>query len=173
MFPIRDSLSLRRTPVMTWILIAGTCAAFLYELMLGEGQLEELVYQCGIVPARWLDPRWARHAGLPPRDFWPFLTSMFLHGNWLHLLGNVWALWIFGDNVEDRLGSLRFLVFYVLCGLGAGLLHFVSNPYSRVPTIGASGAIAGVMGAFFVLYPRSRVLTLLPVGCFPLFVPLP
>jgi membrane associated rhomboid family serine protease len=98
---------------------------------------------------------------------------MFLHGGWLHLISNMWALAIFGDNVEDRLGHLRYLVFYVLCGLAAGVVHFATNPFSRVPTIGASGAIAGVMGAYLVLFPRARVTTVVPLLCFPLFFELP
>src|ERR1043165_1741858 len=117
MIPIRDSLTLKRPPLMTWLLIAGTCAACVYELLLSEAQLNELILTCGVVPASWIQPRWAREVGLPARDFWPLLTSLFLHGSWLHLLGNMWMLWLFGDNVEDRLGSLRFLAFYVLCGL--------------------------------------------------------
>jgi membrane associated rhomboid family serine protease len=173
MFPIRDSQPIQRVPVVTWMLIVGTLAAFVYQLLLDDARFNELVYLCGIVPARWLDPKWARSMGFPPHDFWPFLTSMFLHGSWLHLIGNMWALAIFGDNVEDRLGHVRFLLLYVLGGLAAGLLHFITNPMSQVPTIGASGAIAGVMGAYFVLFPRARVLTLVPVGCIPIPLQLP
>jgi membrane associated rhomboid family serine protease len=97
----------------------------------------------------------------------PLLTSMFLHGGWLHLVGNLWYLWIFGDNVEDRLGHLRFLLFYLAAGLAAAAVHVLSGPAAHVPTIGASGAVAGVLGAYLVLYPRARVLTLLPL--FPFF----
>jgi membrane associated rhomboid family serine protease len=98
---------------------------------------------------------------------------MFLHGGWLHLITNLWSLWIFGDNVEDRLGPLRYLALYVGCGLVAGLLHLATNPHSGVPTIGASGAIAGVMGAYFVLFPRAQIVTLVPVIIYPLFLRVP
>jgi len=173
MFPISDSQPTQRAPVVTWMLVVGTAAAFVYQLVLDDARFNELVYLCGIVPARWLDPKWARSMGFPPHDYWPFLTSMFLHGSWLHLIFNMWALAIFGDNVEDRLGHVRFLLLYLLSGLVAGLLHFITNPQSQVPTIGASGAIAGVMGAYFVLYPRARVLTLIPIGCIPIPLQLP
>jgi membrane associated rhomboid family serine protease len=103
----------------------------------------------------------------------PFFTSLFLHGGFLHLLGNMWFLYIFGDNVEDRFGHLRYLAFYLLCGLAAGASHLVLNWHSNVPTIGASGAIAGVMGAYLILYPRAKVLTLLPLFFFFTFVELP
>ncbi|MGE5421896.1 MAG: rhomboid family intramembrane serine protease, partial [Ignavibacteriales bacterium] len=101
------------------------------------------------------------------------ITSMFMHGGWLHLLGNMWALWLFGDNVEDRMGPFRFLAFYLICGLVGGLAHVYFNPISSVPTVGASGAIAGIMGAYFILYPRSQVLTLIPIFIFPWLVDIP
>jgi len=109
--------------------------------------------------------------GLQTGDGWPgvlppFFTSMFLHGGWLHLAGNMWFLWIFGDNVEDMLGSIRFVFFYLFCGLAAGFTHFILDPSSSVPTIGASGAIAGVLGGYMLLFPGARVLTLVPLGFF-------
>jgi membrane associated rhomboid family serine protease len=126
-----------------------------------------------MVPARYTHPEWATLVGFPVDDFWPFLTSMFLHGGWLHIITNMWALWIFGDNVEDRMGPVRFLIFYLLCGLFAGITHWFMNPDSTIPTVGASGAIAGVMGAYFILFPRSRVIVLLPILFIPLFFELP
>ena len=113
--------------------------------------------------------------GVVPADFSAatLITSMFLHGSWLHVIGNMWYLWIFGDNVEDRLGHGRFIVFYLLCGIVAALGQIAMDPQSTLPMIGASGAIAGVMGAYFVLYPRSRVLTLIPLIIFWEIIELP
>ena len=173
MFPIRDTIPHQHVPVMTLLVIAANVAAFAYELTLPEEALEELVSLNGIVPRRYVDGDWALGRHFRGPDLWPFLTSMFLHGGWLHLITNVWSLWIFGDNVEDRLGPLRYLALYVGCGLVAGLLHLATNPYSELPTIGASGAIAGVMGAYFVLFPRAQIVTLVPVLFYPLFLQVP
>jgi membrane associated rhomboid family serine protease len=134
---------------------------------------EQFFHMFGIVPARLSHPDWALWMGFPIDNYWPFLTSMFLHGGWLHIIGNMWALWIFGDNVEDRMGPFRFVFFYLLCGLAAGMVHWITNPNSVIPTVGASGAIAGVMGAYLILFPRSRVLVLFPVLIFPFFFELP
>ena len=173
MIPLRDTIPHRRTPYVTWTLIAINVVVFLYELGLGPDELEALFYMFGIVPARYTHPEWARMIGLPMDDYWPFLTSMFLHGGWAHVVGNMWALWIFGDNVEDRMGPGRFLAFYLLTGVIAGLTHGFTNPQSTVPTVGASGAIAGVLGAYFVLFPRARIIVLLPIFFFPFFFELP
>ena len=112
-------------------------------------------------------------ASLLQTDLWPFLTMMFVHGGWLHIIGNMWSLYLFGDNVEDQMGSVRFLAFYLLCGLAAGTTQYVSNPTSQVPSIGASGAIAGVMGAYLVLFPTARIITLIPILFFPFIVEIP
>ena len=145
MFPVSDVIPSRTTPVVTIAIIILNAIAFLFELTLSERELEQFVQAFGVVPA---DFAWLT-----------VLSSMFLHGGWLHFLGNMLYLWIFGDNVEDRLGHLRYLMFYLFCGAIAALGQSITNPYSAVPMIGASGAIAGVMGAYFVLYPHSRVLT--------------
>jgi membrane associated rhomboid family serine protease len=158
---------------MTWMLILANCAVFLFELSLSQYSLERLFYIFGIVPARYSHPEWARVVGFPVDDYWPFLTSMFLHGGWLHIFSNMWTLWIFGDNVEDRMGPARFLIFYLLCGLAAGVVHWHTNPDSTIPTVGASGAIAGVLGAYLLLYPFSRVVVVIPVFIFPFFFELP
>jgi membrane associated rhomboid family serine protease len=173
LIPIRDTIPHRRTPVMTWALIAVNVAVFLYELSLPPEELERLFYFFGIVPARYSHPEWATVVGLPFDDDWPFVTCMFLHGGWAHIIGNMWTLWIFGDNVEDRMGSVRFLFFYLLTGLAAGLTHYFTNANSAVPTVGASGAIAGVLGAYFVLFPRSQIIVMVPVFFFPFFFQLP
>jgi membrane associated rhomboid family serine protease len=145
MIPLRDVIPTRTWPVVTVGLIALNVLIFLYEQTLGRSALELFVREWGLVPA---DFAWSR-----------VVTSMFLHGGWAHVGGNMLYLWIFGDNVEDRLGHVRFLFFYLFAGIAAALLQIFFNPFSTVPMIGASGAIAGVMGAYFVLYPQSRVLT--------------
>lgn len=173
MIPIRDTIPSRRTPVVTWSLIGLNAVVFIWTVTLGERQLESLFYACGIVPRRYTDPAWALAVGLPSVGPLPFLASMFLHGGLLHLASNMWSLWIFGDNVEDKMGPWRFLAFYLMAGLAAGGLHLATNLGSQVPAIGASGAIAGVLGAYVLLFPRARVLTLIPIVIYPLFVHLP
>jgi len=173
MIPIRDTIPSRGVPVVTWSLIAANVAVFLFELTLDPEELEGLFYLFGVVPARFTHPAWASRLGFPVDDYWPFLTSMFLHDGWLHVISNMWALWIFGDNVEERMGRLRFLLFYLLTGLAAGLVHWFTNAQSIVPTVGASGAIAGVLGAYFVLFPYARIIVLLPVFFLPFFFELP
>lgn len=158
---------------MTWSLIAANVVVFLYQLALPDAALQAFVEQFGLVPARLSDPGWALRAGLPPGGYLGFVSSMFLHGGFLHLIANMWSMWIFGDNVEDRMGRGRFLAFYVACGVAAGWVHWLTNAGSTVPTVGASGAIAGVMGGYFLLFPHSRVLTLVPVFFYPLFLRIP
>ncbi|GMV43266.1 MAG: rhomboid family intramembrane serine protease [Myxococcales bacterium] len=171
MFPLRDDIDTRRTPWVTWAFIALNVAAFLWELTLGE-RLHDAFYDLGLVPAFYSDPQLSMDL-TATEQVRPFLTSMFLHGGWTHVIGNLWMLWIFGDNVEDYLGHLRFVVFYLGAGVLAAVVHLVTNWGSTVPTIGASGAIAGVMGAYFVLYPKARVLAVVPlfVILWPLVVP--
>jgi membrane associated rhomboid family serine protease len=173
LIPIRDTIPHRHAPVVTWALIAVNVLVFFYELALDPEDLERLFYVFGIVPARYSHPEWARWLGLNVDDYWPFLTSMFLHGGWAHVIGNMWTLWIFGDNVEDRMGPWRFLLFYLVTGLAAGLTHYFTNLHSTLPTVGASGAIAGVLGAYFVLFPRSHIIILVPIFFFPFFFELP
>lgn len=173
MFPIRDTIPSRCTPLVTWALIAVNGLVFVFQTLLPPDQLERFIYLFGMVPARYTVPVWARWFGLPSGTLVPFFTHMFLHGNWGHLLGNMWTLWIFGDNVEDRMGPLRYLVFYLLSGLTAALVQFFFSTQSRVPMVGASGAIAGVLGAYFVLFPRSRVIALFPVLFYPVFFEVP
>ena len=173
MIPLRDSIPSRRPPIVCWSLIAVNAIVFLYELSLAPIQLEELFYRFGLVPARYSNPEWARWVGYPADDWWPFLTSMFLHGGWLHVVGNMWTLWIFGDNVEDRMGHGRFLAFYLLTGLAAGCVHWFTNLDSTIPTVGASGAISGVLGAYLALFPRANVIVLIPLLFIPFFFQLP
>jgi membrane associated rhomboid family serine protease len=172
-FPLRDNNPTARRPVMTWGLIGFTSAVFLIEFAIHPQHLKEIAYLFGIVPARYSHPDWALRVGFPIDDYWPFLTSMFLHAGLVHIASNMWVLWIFGDNVEDRMGRLRFLAFYLVCGIVAGLVHWLANPHSTVPALGASGAIAGVLGAYLVLYPRARVETLLLLVFWPIFLNVP
>src|SRR5580704_11798296 len=146
MIPLRDIIPSRTTPYVTVSIIILNAAAWFFELSLPGDVLPSFLQTYGVVPAQFRVPT--------------LFTSMFLHGSWSHVIGNMWYLWIFGDNVEDRLGHGRFIVFYLLCGVAAAMGQIAIEPTSTLPTIGASGAIAGVMGAYFVLYPRSRVLTL-------------
>ncbi len=152
MIPLRDIVPSRTRPYVTVTIIVLNAAAFLFELLLPPAARQAFLQTWGVVPAAFS---------------WPTLiTSMFLHAGWLHIGGNMLYLWIFGDNVEDRVGHGRFVVFYLLCGSVAALGQVFANPSSAIPTIGASGAIAGVMGAYIVLYPRSQVLTLIPLIIF-------
>jgi membrane associated rhomboid family serine protease len=173
MFPLRDTIPRRNLPIATWLLILANFLVFLFELTLPSPELAAFVHLFGFVPARYTHPDWAVWAGYPIDDYWPFFTSMFLHGSVWHILGNMWTLWIFGDNVEDRMGPIRFVAFYLLCGLAAGLVHWFTHLDSTLPTVGASGAIAGVMGAYFFLFPTSRLIVLVPLLFLPFFFELP
>ena len=152
MIPLRDVIPSRTTPYITVTIIIINALAWFVELTQPADVLPVFLRVYGVVPGRF-------HAST-------LLTSMFLHGSWMHAIGNMWYLWIFGDNVEDRLGHGRFIAFYLLCGIAAAVGQIVIEPRSTLPIIGASGAIAGVMGAYFVLYPHSRVLTLVPLIIF-------
>jgi membrane associated rhomboid family serine protease len=173
MFPVQDSVPSRSVPVATRTLILINVVVFFFELMLPRQGLERLFYLFGIVPARFTHPEWAAEVGFPLDDYWRILTHQFLHGGWFHIIGNMWALWIFGDNVEDRMGSSRFAIFYLLCGSIAGITQLLTNPDSTVPAVGASGAVAGVLGAYLIYFPTARLIVLLPVFFLPLFFEVP
>jgi membrane associated rhomboid family serine protease len=158
--PLRDTLTRRSFPLVTWLLVAANSAVFLREITLPPAELERVVERFALVPAR---------AG----TIVPFFTSMFLHGGWMHVIGNLWTLWIFGDNVEERMGPARYLAFYLLTGLVGGVAHVIANVGSEVPTMGASGAIAGVLGAYLFLFPRAKIVTLVPIFFWPLFLQVP
>ena len=173
MFPVQDSVPSRSVPVVTRALILINVVVFFFELALPDQSLERLFYLFGIVPARFTHPGWAEWAGFPVDSYWPVLTHQFLHGGWLHIISNMWTLWIFGDNVEDRMGPVRFAVFYLTCGVVAGLTQMLSNPDSTVPSVGASGAIAGVLGAYLLLFPTARLVLMFPVLFLPFFFEVP
>jgi membrane associated rhomboid family serine protease len=170
MIPFRDNIPSRSFPIINILIIVINIVAFVYELSLGSG-LQRFINHYALIPAQvlsWPPP----HASLQ-QVATPFLTAMFLHAGWLHLIGNMLYLWIFGDNVEDRLGHINYLFFYILCGLGAGIAHTIINAGSTVPSLGASGAIAGVLGAYLVSYPFARVLTLVPILIFLQVIEIP
>ncbi|MBI4427697.1 MAG: rhomboid family intramembrane serine protease [Ignavibacteriales bacterium] len=163
MIPLRDINPTHKVPVVNVAIIVVNVAAFLYEVSLGP-QLEEFFAQYAVIPHNVV----ATVSG-PPFHIAPvfsLFSSMFLHGGWLHLGGNMLYLWIFGDNVEDKLGHGRYLIFYFLCGLAASVVHIVIDPVSTVPTVGASGAISGILAGYLVMFPRARVVTVIPIFVF-------
>lgn len=167
MIPLRDDAPRSTTPFVNYFLIVLNVLVFLFELSLTPRGEARFATQFGFIPYR-ID-LWLGGAAPAGNAIVPIFTSMFLHAGWLHLLGNMLFLYIFGDNVEDRLGHFRYLIAYLLCGFGAALTHLAFNLHSRVPTVGASGAIAGVLGAYFLLFPSARVLTWF--GFFVLWLP--
>jgi len=171
MIPLKDNIPSRTFPVTNVTLIIINSIAFLYEVSLGV-RVDEFVMRYGLVPVKFLFI--LKHDLLNLHQaIIPVFTSMFLHGGWMHILGNMIFLWIFGDNVEDRMGHGRYLLFYLLCGLSAAMAQIFTHPLSGVPMIGASGAIAGVMGAYFMLFPTAKILTLVPVFIFLQIVEIP
>ena len=165
MLPLKDTVQSRSFPIVNWSLIALNVFIFFIILSLGD-RAEVLVAVLGVVPARLL-----HHPGL--FEFATLFTAMFLHGGWAHLLGNMLALYVFGDNVEDRMGSGPYLLFYLLCGLVASFAHIALNPTSAIPTVGASGAISAVLSAYLLFFPSARVITLVPIFFLPWFVEVP
>ncbi len=159
MIPLRDDQPRFSTPYVTYFLIGLNFLIYLFQSALDPESYHALAFQLGFIPAHVA----GFIAGTGRLDLisvlLPFFTSMFLHGSWLHVIGNMWFLWIFGDNIEDHLGHIQYLAFYLLSGIAAAAAEVLLTPHVRVPTVGASGAIAGVLGAYFILYPRARVLT--------------
>jgi len=158
MIPIRDEIKTRRTPVINYLLIAVNIIVFVMQWSAGTNQ-ESLVYEFALIPASFSD-------GIELSEIRDIFTSMFMHAGLMHLLGNMIYLWIFGDNVEDSMGHIKYLLFYLAGGFAASIAHILINPGSQIPTVGASGAIAAALGAYLVLYPQSRVATFIPLGFF-------
>ncbi|MDD9304707.1 MAG: rhomboid family intramembrane serine protease [Desulfobacter sp.] len=171
MIPIRDNQESDILPVATYSIMGVTLLVFLWQMILGLDN-ESVFYVYGFVPGKYTIPELSVHFSNANKLLSP-VFYMFFHGGFWHFIGNMWFLYIFGDNIEGHFGSLRFIGFYLACGLFSALFHFMLNFYSPVPTIGASGAIAGVMGAYFLLFPGSRILTLIPVFIFPIFIHIP
>jgi membrane associated rhomboid family serine protease len=167
--PLRDDIPSRTFPIMMYLILAACGLGFFYTMALPSLDIERFITAYGVIPAQFTGHAPAGPTSLPVR----LLTSLFLHGGLLHLLGNMLFLWIFGDNVEDALGHVPFLFFYVICGVIANFAHIIANPLSAEPTIGASGAIAGVLGAYLILYPRARVQCVLWLWIFIRFVWVP
>lgn len=171
MFPLYDNVRARSYPFVTFAIIILNVLAFIFEISRGA-EIEEFVQTFGFVPARYsrgiVHPEYSMI-----EQILPFVTSLFLHGGFFHLILNMWFLWIFGDNVEDRMGHVRFAIFYLVCGLLATVTHFLTNLDSTLPSVGASGAIAGVMGAYFILFPGAMVTVLVPFFFIPLFFDIP
>ena len=165
MFPLRDTIRASSFPAVNWLLIITNAMVFLFQRSLGLRDLEMVINIFGVVPVRFLT--------LSPLAPVSLVSSQFLHGGWMHVIANLWTLYIFGDNVEDRMGHSRYLIFYLLCGVLGGVVQVLSGPTSFVPTIGASGSIAGVLGAYVLLFPRARVLTFVPIFFFPWMVEIP
>jgi membrane associated rhomboid family serine protease len=167
MIPIRNAVPSRYPPVVTWLLIATNCLVFLLQNSLSPAELEEFLRDFALIPARYTLA--LAYGDLSAADLFPFFSMMFLHGGWLHLIFNMWTLWLFGPTVEDRLGHGRYLAFYLACGLAASIAHVFFNPTSIVPALGASGAIAGVLGCYMRLFPLARVVVVVPIIFIPLF----
>jgi membrane associated rhomboid family serine protease len=172
MFPLKDTIPSKTFPVVNYFLIAVNVLIWLFEASLPTEQLQEFIHIFGAIPARF---HWIVPVNLTTwlAKYYPIFTSMFLHGSWFHIIGNMWFLWIFGDNVEDSMGHGRYFIFYILSGIIASLTHLYLNPESTIPTVGASGAIAGVMGAYFLLYPGARIITLIVIFFFVDIVEIP
>ena len=173
MIPLKDTIPHRGFPLITWTIILVNGIIFIYEISIPKDLLQQLFYLFGLVPAKYSYPKWAFIHGLPFDHYLSFLTNMFLHAGWLHIVGNMWFLHLFGSTVEDRMGHVRFLIFYLLTGLAANIIFFMLDIHSTIPEFGASGAIAGVMGAYIVMFPKARILTVIPIFFFPFLVTLP
>jgi membrane associated rhomboid family serine protease len=165
MIPIKDTVRSNSFPIVNWMLVLLNVLVFIFETQLSPAGLDHFISTYALIPAA-VSLR-------DPLTWGTIFTSMFIHSGWFHILSNMWVLIIFGDNVEDRIGSMRYLVYYMLSGLVAGLLQVVVDPTSTIPTIGASGAIAGVMGGYFSFFPTARILTLIPIFIFPWMVEIP
>jgi membrane associated rhomboid family serine protease len=171
MFPIENAVPTRYPPLATWGLIATNCIAFLFQISLSPDELGIFLTRFALIPAQYFTPGF--DTGLAPSSYLPFLTNIFLHGGWLHLIVNMWTLWLFGGTVEDRLGSARFLGLYLACGVLGSATHAFVHPDSNIPVLGASGAIAGVLGCYVRLFPWARLIAVVPVFFLPLFFEIP
>ena len=165
MFPIRDTNKSSTFPIVNWMIIIINAGIFIIQVRLPRETVEIIFYTFGVIPIRFVE----FHPLAPISLF----SSQFLHGGWLHIIRNLWILYIFGDNVEDRIGHIQYLVFYIITGIAGGLLQVVTQPFSNTPMIGASGAISGVLGAYIFFFPRARVLTFVPIFILPWLVEIP
>ncbi len=158
MIPLKDEISSHTRPVITYIILGINIIIYIYEFSLGPYK-EQFIYQFGTIPYELFNP-----SGLS--SYLTIFSSMFTHANFMHLAGNMLFLWVFADNVEDHLGHMKFLIFYLVCGIAAVFLHSITTPNSKIPMVGASGAISGIMGAYLIFFPKARILSLIPLGFF-------
>ncbi len=173
MIPLRDNVPSQNTPWATWLLIFVNLLVFRYQASLPQDEVLTMVSRYGFIPAD-VSQLLSEGIGISALSLvFPLTSSLFLHGSWFHLISNLWSLWLFGDNVEDSVGHFRFILFYLAGGAAASMVHFLFNPLSTLPTIGASGAIAAVMGAYLIMFPMARIVTLVPLFFIPLFFQLP
>ncbi len=173
MFPLRDNVYRTNEPVVVWLLIAVNVVAFFYQLTLDPRALQDFLAEHALIPARYFIPSWGSRMGLSPLDVSPFLTNTFLHGGFLHIIMNMWTLWIFGPALEDRLGPSRFAALYLLSGILASITHAVFNATSPIPVLGASGAIAGIIAAYALRFPFAWIRVLVLIVIIPLFFNIP
>lgn len=173
MIPIRDNIVSEKRPYVSWAVMAICIAIFIAMKLMPEQLQYQLTYLYGLVPVRYSNPDWAAAFGLPPDGYLSFLTSLFLHGGWLHLIFNMLFLWIFANSIEDRMGHLKFLIFYFACGFVAMFAQWYFDPELALPVVGASGAIAGVLGAYFIMYPFASIIVWVPLFFLPIFIELP
>lgn len=173
MIPFRDSVAIRYPPAVTWVLVATNAIVFLFQLALPPPALERFLATFALIPARYFDGLGVVAPPASILDYLPFVSNMFLHGGWLHLILNMWTLWIFGPAVEDRLGTVRFVIFYLAAGIAASLAHAIVNAHSAVPALGASGAIAGVIGCYVRMFPFARLVMIVPIIFVPIFFEIP
>ncbi len=164
MIPLRDTIPSRRTPIIIWLIVILNTIIFLYEIRLPAQGLEEFINEFGLTPSKLIF--------YLPLTWFPLVSHMFLHGGWFHFLSNMWILIVFGDNVENRIGSTRFILFYLIGGISAGVVQSIFGN-ADIPVVGASGAIAATLGAYFLFFPTARVVTLIPILIFPWFVRIP
>lgn len=164
MIPLRDNLRSHSLPFMSILLILANFYVFSREISLSDRALIAMIHQYGLIPIAFIETVNAGSTILT--DYTPIFSNLFLHGSWMHIIGNMWYLWIFGDNVEDWLGRFNFLAFFLTCGFIANIAHILLDPFSNIPVIGASGAISGILGAYLILYPTAKVKTLVPIFIF-------
>ncbi|MCF6249846.1 MAG: rhomboid family intramembrane serine protease [Methylococcaceae bacterium] len=173
MIPIRDNIHCRTTPYVSWAIMAICIGIFFLMKMMPDETVRQLTYLYGMVPIRYSNPEWATAFGLPPDYYLSFITSLFIHGGWIHIIINMWFIWIFSKNIEDSMGHGKFLIFYLICGLFATVVQWYFDPDLMIPVVGASGAIAGVLGAYFFIYPYAKVVIWFPLFLLPIFFELP
>ena len=174
MIPLKDTIPSDNYPVVNWLIILTNTAIFIYMIFsLNAAQTDAFIYKYGLIPNSINLSEVNNFREFGTGIIRPFFTNMFLHGSWGHIISNMWVLYIFGDNVEDRMGKVPYFLFYIICGLIAGITHFILNRHSGVPALGASGAISGVMAAYMVMFPRSKIISLVPVFIIPLLFPIP